>query len=211
MNVHSIVKSGFEIGMMQIETEVMQLAAFLAAFRPHHVMEIGTDQGGLFYVLTQLATGKKVSLDLPGGPWGSVPFHKLGERDRMIRSWDEDVVLMRADSHSEQIAASLSLHLDSPLDFLFIDGDHSLEGVTEDFHRYSPFVRAGGWIGFHDINDTLAHRDSGVYVAPLWDQLRGEKYEFNAGESWGGIGLIRSPAILEPTQGSAHTSRLRKS
>jgi hypothetical protein len=89
-------------------------------------------------------------------------------------------------------------HLGAPLDFLFIDGDHSLEGVTDDYLRYSPFVRAGGWIGFHDINDTAPHREHGVFVAPLWNRLRGEKIEFNAGDSWAGIGLVRSPAALAP-------------
>lgn len=198
MNVHAIVKTGFQIGMVQIETEAMQLAAFLAALRPHHVMEIGTDRGGLFYVLTQLAQGTKVSLDLPGGPWGSIPFEKIEERDNMIRSWSQDAVLIRADSHSEESTKAVARHLGAPLDFLFIDGDHSLEGVTDDYLRYSPFVRAGGWIGFHDINDTAPHREHGVFVAPLWNRLRGEKIEFNAGDSWAGIGLVRSPAALAP-------------
>lgn len=198
MNVHAIVKTGFQIGMVQIETEVMQLAAFLAALKPHHVMEIGTDRGGLFYILTQLASGKKVSLDLPGGPWGSIPFEKIAERDNMIRDCNDDVVLIRSDSHSEHSVKAVSQCLDAPLDFLFIDGDHSLTGVTDDYLRYSPFVRTGGWIGFHDINDTAPHRDSGVFVAPLWNRLRGEKIEFNACDSWAGIGLVRSPAMLEP-------------
>jgi len=32
------------------------------------------------------------------------------------------------------------------LDFLFIDGDHSYEGVRRDFEMYSPLVREGGII-----------------------------------------------------------------
>jgi predicted O-methyltransferase YrrM len=37
------------------------------------------------------------------------------------------------------------------LDFLFIDGDHSYEGVKKDFEIYSSLVRKGGIIAFHDI------------------------------------------------------------
>jgi predicted O-methyltransferase YrrM len=37
------------------------------------------------------------------------------------------------------------------LDFLFIDGDHTYKGVKEDFEMYSPLVRKGGVIAFHDI------------------------------------------------------------
>jgi len=36
-------------------------------------------------------------------------------------------------------------------DFLFIDGDHTYEGVEGDFEMYSPLVRRGGIIAFHDI------------------------------------------------------------
>ena len=40
---------------------------------------------------------------------------------------------------------------DNKVDFLFIDGDHSHEGVKKDFEMYSPLVRKGGIIAFHDI------------------------------------------------------------
>jgi predicted O-methyltransferase YrrM len=34
---------------------------------------------------------------------------------------------------------------------LFIDGDHSYEGVRRDWELYSPLVRPGGLIALHDI------------------------------------------------------------
>jgi predicted O-methyltransferase YrrM len=37
------------------------------------------------------------------------------------------------------------------LDFLFIDGDHTYEGVKGDFKMYFPLVRKDGIIAFHDI------------------------------------------------------------
>lgn len=40
------------------------------------------------------------------------------------------------------------------LDFLFIDGDHSLESVTNDFFLYAPKVRRGGYIALHDVGST---------------------------------------------------------
>ncbi|MEO0196406.1 MAG: class I SAM-dependent methyltransferase [candidate division WOR-3 bacterium] len=39
----------------------------------------------------------------------------------------------------------------SKLDFLFIEGNHSYEGVKMDFEMYFPLVRKGGIIAFHDI------------------------------------------------------------
>jgi cephalosporin hydroxylase len=37
------------------------------------------------------------------------------------------------------------------VDFLFIDGDHTYHGVKSDFDMYSPLVRKGGIVAFHDI------------------------------------------------------------
>lgn len=38
----------------------------------------------------------------------------------------------------------------SKIDFLFIDGDHSYEGVKKDFDLYLPLMNKGGIIAFHD-------------------------------------------------------------
>ena len=37
------------------------------------------------------------------------------------------------------------------LDFLYIDGNHDYRSVRTDYELYSPFVREGGVIGFHDL------------------------------------------------------------
>jgi hypothetical protein len=37
-----------------------------------------------------------------------------------------------------------------PFDFLLIDGNHLVRWVLADYHYWSPFVRSGGRIAFHD-------------------------------------------------------------
>lgn len=37
------------------------------------------------------------------------------------------------------------------VDFLFIDGDHRYEAILNDYNNYSPLVRKGGIVAFHDI------------------------------------------------------------
>ena len=39
-----------------------------------------------------------------------------------------------------------------PIDLLHIDGDHSYEGVKKDFQLWSPFLKKGGTIVFHDAD-----------------------------------------------------------
>lgn len=41
------------------------------------------------------------------------------------------------------------------LDLLFIDGDHTLDGVKNDYLRYSKFVRDGGYIIFDDYHHAV--------------------------------------------------------
>lgn len=38
------------------------------------------------------------------------------------------------------------------LDFVFIDAEHSYEGVSRDIERWRPLVRSGGLIAGHDFN-----------------------------------------------------------
>jgi MMP 1-O-methyltransferase len=62
------------------------------------------------------------------------------------------------------------------IDFLFIDGDHSIEGCDYDFTHFSPFVKKGGYIAFHDF---YPDRDE---LGPTWviknKVIKDSRYEF---------------------------------
>jgi hypothetical protein len=47
-------------------------------------------------------------------------------------------------------AESVSLH--TPVDFLFIDGDHSESGVRADLRAFAPLVHEGGIVAGHDYH-----------------------------------------------------------
>jgi cephalosporin hydroxylase len=53
------------------------------------------------------------------------------------------------------------------VDFLFIDGDHTYQGVKRDFEMYSPLVKKRGIVAFHDIGK---NEEGGVYN--LWQELK---------------------------------------
>lgn len=78
------------------------------------------------------------------------------------------------------------------MDFLFIDGDHTYEGVKKDFEMYSSLVRRGGLIAFHDI---VPHPlETGCEVNKFWNEIKYfYKYieivrDWNQG--WAGIGVL---------------------
>lgn len=43
-------------------------------------------------------------------------------------------------------------HLPEQVDFIFVDGDHSYEGLKEDWEIVRRILRAGGIAAFHDVN-----------------------------------------------------------
>lgn len=192
----TLVTTAMSMGAIQIPEEFQQLVDFVADLKPVRIMEIGAESGATFFVWCQLASGLKLSLDWPGGTSGSgkyVDTFALEERTNTMMSWGEEVCIVTGDSRSltiRQRVSAILKHL--PLDFLFIDGDHSYEGVKSDYRNYRPLVKPGGFIAFHDIKDTPYHRRLGCEVGRFWRELVGEKQEFCSDSDWGGIGLIRN-------------------
>ena len=76
------------------------------------------------------------------------------------------------------------------IDFLFIDGDHSYEGVRKDWEMYGPLVKKGGIVVFHDVQYMAVNPP--VEVKLLWDELKKEhKYvEIKTSKSSTGMGVL---------------------
>ena len=131
----------------QNAVEIERLYQAICDLNPRRVLEIGTAKGGTLYLWTQAATKDAiiVSLDLPGGQFGGgyplqrVPFYQAFAQP------DQQLILMRDDSHTEaSLQAVRSQFQDQPIDFAFIDGDHTYDGVRQDVMMYAPLVREGG-------------------------------------------------------------------
>jgi len=41
------------------------------------------------------------------------------------------------------------------IDILFIDGNHLYKSVKRDFNNWSKFIKKGGWVVFHDYNNSF--------------------------------------------------------
>jgi predicted O-methyltransferase YrrM len=57
----------------------------------------------------------------------------------------------------------------TPIDFLFIDGDHTWEGIDADWRNWSPFVTVGGIVALHDSRQMPGRPllDSARYTAEV--------------------------------------------
>ena len=198
MDTAGLIAKAFEYGMVQVPSEIALLAERVKELRPRNIMEIGSESGGTFYLWCRLTAigGLKISVDLPSGGSGSGRFanpQALSARTAQFKRWSANVHVVTGDSHEQHTWQAVDDILNrgrEQLDFLFIDGDHSYEGVKLDWHDYRKFVRPGGLVAFHDIKDTDYHRARGCFVADFWRELEGPKEEILGKECWGGIGVI---------------------
>ncbi|ADV64753.1 O-methyltransferase-like protein [Desulfurococcus mucosus DSM 2162] len=139
---------------MQVREEITALLSLLESVKPRTILEIGTARGGTLFLFSRIASDDAliISVDLPGGLFGGgYPYLKTFLYRCFART-KQKIVLLREDSHSEETLSKVRKHLNGRgVDSLFIDGDHSYEGVKRDFEMYSPLVKKGGIIAFHDI------------------------------------------------------------
>jgi len=190
-----IAKNAMNRGAMQKISEIKDLLDFLESKKMDTVVEIGTATGGTFYAFCQMAPSDAhiISIDLPGGPFGG--GYEL-EDVQMFKTYakiGQTIYFMREDSHQEETKKMLLERLkDRKIDVLFIDGDHSYEGVKKDFEMYEPLVNNGGIIIFHDICKHATAPE--CQVDKFWNEIK-EKYEHKEfidpeDTEWGGIGVL---------------------
>ena len=188
IHLYEYMKHCEQLGVQQRVEEFCVVAGILLAAKPEHVLEVGVYGGGSFALWCYLSSGKKIGID--SGSIGG-PIH---QRIDDFRARFGDVSVIRRDSHDpntkEQIVAMLN---GEQLDFLFIDGDHTVEGVKLDYEMYAPLVRKGGWIAFHDITESDYHkRMNAGGAAEHWNSLQHPiKVHLNWQDPGFGIGIIQ--------------------
>ena len=177
-----------QIGVQQRVEEFCVVAGVLLALKPRHILEIGVYGGGSFALWCTLANGTKIGID--SGSIGGPIHQRLGD----FQARFGDVRLIKGNSHDastlEQVKEMLA---GEPLDFLFIDGDHTLQGVQQDYAMYAPLVRPGGWIGLHDITESDYHKGMNAGgSAEHWVQLdHPRKISLDWHDPGFGIGLVQ--------------------
>jgi predicted O-methyltransferase YrrM len=172
-NQLDFVFSSKDLVPFQVRSELAQMLQIVHEKCPRTIVEIGTANGGTLYLLCHAAHSEATiaSLDLPAGKFGGgysawkMPLYRSFARK------SQTIHLLLGDSHAESSFESLAHALGGrQVDFLFIDADHTYEGVKRDFELYSTLVAEGGLIGFHDIAPVAPTIDYGV--RRFWEELK---------------------------------------
>jgi cephalosporin hydroxylase len=181
---------------LQRKWELMGLMALVRRLRPAVVVEIGTYRGGTLRCWAAMCPESTafVSVDLPGGSFGGGCSDEEAARFKDFLKPGQTLTTIRADSHAPETLAEVRRALAGrPVDFLFIDGDHSYAGVKADYEMYSGLVRPGGLIGFHDIVPHPHSPDCRVHE--FWAEMKKlpsarELVDRDGYDTWGGIGVV---------------------
>ena len=176
----------------QVYEEITTFGYWLKGFQANNILEIGF-KGSSFHIMSQLSTGKKAAVDYE-------------DKGRTIWShymmYGEDFKLFIADSQTEETRDKVK-EFCPEYDLIFIDGDHSYDGVRRDFELYQELLSPRGYIVFHDIDPDHIFRDgAGGQVYKFWQDLSygsktnivtikssGKTTCFGQKEHFGGIGI----------------------
>jgi len=189
-------KKGKFIRPWQHRKEILELAKLLEARKPKTILEIGTASGGTLFLSALLADSNAliVSIDLEFGMYGGgYPSWKIPLYNSFAKN-NQKIELIRGDSHSKLVKDQFlkTLH-NKKIDYLFIDGDHTYEGVKEDFEFYSKYLSDNAIVAFHDIvSDKAENPDH--FVSVLWNEIKNKypHFEFinDSTQSKLGLGVL---------------------
>ena len=169
-----------------------EIQAFIKLLQDEGVksyLEVGVRHGDTFHAVG-LALPKRsllVAVDLPGARSGKATggknpnsYKALHRAARDLEKRKQKTHVIIGNSHDQNVISQVKEF--APFDAIFIDGDHSPEGVRADWRDYGPM---GNLVAFHDIHA----EDKGP--AALWNKLKQQyKYDEFALYDRGGIGVL---------------------
>lgn len=156
----------------QCPNGLQYLLNLFKGLNPKVYMEVGCAQlGTLLRFKENMDNGLCIGVDARDYPeWDEVDS----------KSSDSGIRLSSQGLHPKKVIVWLKRVLKGQqIDFLFIDGDHSIEGVTSDWESFSPFVRSGGIVAFHDYDPFAIAQNKKEGQGAAWTCKKLEEQQYS--------------------------------
>lgn len=118
----------------------------------NYYAEIGACSGGTTRTMNEFLLFKEILIIDDGGE--QIEDMYVRGRDDQLRGvnlgFTPRVEIIGSSAEERVIKHALNISKIHQYDILFIDGDHSYEGVRKDTINYLPILREGGYLVFHD-------------------------------------------------------------
>lgn len=133
--------------------------------RPMVILEIGTGRGGSAHIWSELFhVDVLITIDIAKKPEDAL----IVEKNNHYYLWEHDSRDNRTYEKVKNILGSRKI------EFLFIDGDHSLSSVSLDWATYSPLLLDGAIVALHDI----VYMNKESHQVPIfWEEMK-KKYPY---------------------------------
>lgn len=160
-----------KLGWAQNPEELWAVVETVQAISPKAILEIGVEHGRTLKVWDAVLGpgGQLVGVDIDPSPYDPMPDEAWFNQTEMIFGDSTNVDII------SQVKAKIPV-----VDFLFIDGWHLEETPRLDWENYSPLVRSGGIVAFHDTNHVPIRQL--VESIPYRKQFYG--WEYGTGIVW---------------------------
>lgn len=169
-------------------------------------LEIGSNYGGFAAGLCEIFD-QVISIDIKHHP----------NFDSLKQKYSNYNYIIADSTKNDTLNYLKSLNI--KFDFIFIDGDHSYDGVKSDYFKFKQLLHSEGFLAFHDIVSSQENESNNIYVSKFWSEIKSdykESYEFISEvdtkqystdnmfhsimknqryNSWGGIGVIKNFAV----------------
>ena len=149
--------------MWQNRVEFEMLWRMVKDRNPKRILEIGAFYGGTLWHWAQLpGLETLVSVDLPVPESNKQHWKAVWEARATWKDFTSHLDFHDLIGPSNDWFIRDAAEKQGPYDFIFIDGDHSYEGVKHDFASYLPMLARHGCIAFHD---TIRHEPGVIRFA----------------------------------------------
>lgn len=143
----SRINQSYSFRMSQKSIEIKALLQTIIDNKPKIIVEIGSFKGGTLCSFCQVAPLDSIviSVDI------NYPVERRLAHRRFVRP-SQKARFIQGDSHSLSTLTEIRKFLnEEQVDLLFLDGDHSYDGIKKDFEMYADLVKPDGIIAIHDI------------------------------------------------------------
>lgn len=169
----------------QKKFELLALQELLKNEKIARVVEIGTWMGGTAILWAAMVSrhegGRVYCCDLSFFYGTFYAAYNGKTYDKLMykgTEFEKYITEFMGDTHDPAYIARVHNEVGlGTIDFMFIDGDHTYEGVKADFYNFSPLVKPGGYVAFHDILKTDDHISRGCRVEEFWTEIK-NKHEY---------------------------------
>jgi GT2 family glycosyltransferase len=176
----NVIKIDWPCAQKKPELNMLQRFLVKQNIKIEKILEIGTYRGGtttLWAKMVEPNNGKVYCVDQRFN-WDSFWEANFFYKGQVYENIPQRKFINEIQGSSHDIDIKNRVYNEvEQVNLLFIDGDHSYEGVKDDFNSFSQLVKPGGFVIFHDIVDSEYHRGMGCFVAQFWNEIK-NKYEY---------------------------------